>query len=61
VAHCAAFCKAKGYGLPWFFEGRLASYLKDVLPGSLAHGRDLDFAELTMAYALVCDFPPFCR
>jgi hypothetical protein len=58
VAHCAAYCKAKGYGLPWFFEGRLTSYLKDVLPTVVSKARigyaaDSDMAELTMAYALV--------
>jgi hypothetical protein len=37
------------------------SYLKDVLPASLAHGFDADFAELTMAYALVRDFPPLSQ
>jgi hypothetical protein len=34
------------------------SYLKDVLPASLAHGFDADFAELTMAYAY-WKVPPF--
>ncbi|KAL6044106.1 Alpha-2-Macroglobulin, variant 2 [Balamuthia mandrillaris] len=31
VAHCLGLCKAKGFGLPFFIESRIVSYLKDVL------------------------------